>query len=456
MNQIRRSCFLKIHEFIVNANARLFETFLAASLISFFFSFAACEDDGANAIGLDGIDTGQLAGNVQTDTLYVEDLMRDTSFMDSVSTGSADRLYLGTIDNYDFRIAMKFFMPIDIESVTVKSAKLELISAASYGPPGTFTANVRAINKNWTQEDLRWNRLTGAGDIGDIIAQATITNTPASGTLITINMPRDTIQHWVWAINDTNRAKINRGVIIEFSGTGFVQQFYGANNLTLLGDPDTNVVPRLDITYEKYDPIEQILDPGHIHIVPVQLTNGRYSQGYSGYIFRDQSTPQQPNALTVGGGVPYHALMQFSASKIPANATINLATLVMKLDPAGNYLYSSGDSLLLQALRVESSDWQSGVLTTHNLDEAYINSISRYRNRLTDNLRDDSLTFNITRQFQDWSTFPLQNFGIRISHADEVIGNFRKIYRVRFVNNPLDRENSPKIIVHYTTVLPEN
>ena len=438
----------------MNSNVRSPDTSLAVLLIILFFSFMSCEDDGANAVGLNGIDTGALAGNIKTDTLYVEDIARDTSFMDSVTTSKTDRLYLGSIDNYDFRIAMRFTMPAEIESVIVTSAKLQLVSAASYGPPGTFTANVRAIKKDWTIDDLKWNRLTGAGDNGDIITQATITNTPESGTFITINMPRDTVQHWVWAINDTSRAKSNNGIIIEFSGAGFVQQFYGANIVTALGSLDTNVVPRLDVAYQKFDPKTNQPNPGHLPIIPVSLSSGIYNQGFSGYIFQDRA-PQATNTLTVGGGVTYHALMQFSTTKIPTNATINLATLIMKLDPTGNYQVSSGDSLLFQALRVQSSDWNPGTLTPKSLDVLYIDPASRYRGRLTDNAKDDSLTFNITSQFQDWTTFPSQNFGLRISHADEVLGNFRRLYRVRFINNPLDRENSPKIIIYYTSP-PEN
>ena len=445
---------MNIHGFFMNAQTRSFEAFITIFLFVFLFSFAGCEDDGANAIGLAGIDTGELAGNIRTDTLSVDDIVRDTSFMDSTGTSSSDRLYLGSIDNYDFSIAMRFTMPAEIESVIVTSAKLQFITSASYGPAGTFTANVRAIKKVWTTDDLKWNRLTGAGDHGDIIAQATITNTPTSGTFITINLPKDTVQNWVWAINDTNRSKINNGIIIEFSGANFVQQFYGASVLTALGNLDTNVVPRLDIVYTKFDPVKLEVTQGHLPVVPINLPSGIYNQGFSGYIFQDRA-PQPPNTLTVGGGLPYHSLIQFSTAKIPTNATINLATLVMKLDPVYNYQFSTGDSLLLQALRVQSSDWVSGTLVPQRIDVLYIDPLSRFRNRLTDNLDDDSLKFNITRQMQDWVTFPSQNYGLQISHGDEVRGNFRKLYRARFINNPLDREHSPKIIIYYT-LPPEN
>lgn len=438
----------------MNADKRFFEVVATVSLIAFLFGFAACEDEGANAVGLDGIDTDGLAGNIKTDTLFVEHIVRDTSFMDSVTTGSSDRWYLGSVDNYDFRIAMRFTIPTEIESVTVTGVKLQLVSSAAYGVPGSFTANVHAFNKDWTLDDLRWNRLTGIGDYGDIIAQAVINHTSEAGNFMTIDLPKDTVQHWVWSLNDTNRAKLNNGIMIDFSGASFVQQFYGPNNLNAFGIPDTNIVPRLDISYQKFDPKTQQLTVDHVILTPVNTSNGYYTQGISGYIFQDRA-PQPANVLTVGGGVPYHSLMYFNTSKIPNNATINLATLIMKLDPSGNYQFSSGDSLLLQALRVGSSDWQSGTLTVSNLDRAFVDPLSRFRKRLTDNVEDDSLTFNISRQFQEWTTFPSQNFGVQISHADEIFGDFRKLYRVRFINNPSDRENSPKIIIFYT-LPPEN
>lgn len=445
---------MNIRRSFLNADKRFFEIFVTVFLVVFLFNLAACEDDGSNAVGLDGIDTGTLAGNIKTDTLFVEYLARDTSFMDSVTTGTSDRWYLGSLDNYDFRIAMRFTIPAEIESVIVKSVKLQLISSAAYGSPGSFTANIHAFKKNWTLDDLRWNRLSGAGDYGDVIAQGTINYTSDAGNFMTINIPKDTVQHWVWSLNDTNRAKLNNGLMIDFSGAGFAQQFYGPNNLNAFGIPDTNVVPRLDITYEKFDPKTKQLTEDHVILTPVNTPNGNYAQGISGFIFQDR-TPQPPNTMTVGGGVPYHSLMYFNTSKIPSNATINLATLIMKLDPSGNYQYSSGDSLLLQALRVGSSDWQSGALKVVSLDRAFVDPLSRFRQRLTDNVKDDSLTFNISRQFQEWTTFPSQNFGLQISHADEIFGNFRKLYRVRFINNPSDRENSPKIIIYYT-LPPEN
>ena len=445
---------MNIREPFVNVEKRFLEVFVTVSLIAFLFSFAACEDDGANSIGLEGIDTDGFAGNIKTDTLYVEDMVRDTSFMDSVTTGKSDRWYLGSVDNYDFRIAMRFTMPQEVESVTVTGATLQLVTSAAYGASGSFTANIHAFKKDWTLDDLRWNRLTGAGDYGDIIAQGTINHTAEAGNYMTINLPKDTIQHWVWSLNDTNRAKLNNGIMIDFSGANFVQQFYGPNNLNAFGIPDTNIVPRLDISYQKYDPVTQKITVDHVILTPVNTSNGYYTQGISGYVFQDRAL-QPANTLTVGGAVPYHSLMHFNTSKIPGNATINLATLIMKLDPSGNYQYSSGDSLLLQALRVNSLDWQSGTLAVANLDRAFVDPLSRYRKRLTDNVKDDSLTFNISRQFQEWVTFPSQNFGLQISHADEVFGNFNKLYRVRFINNPLDRENSPKIIIFYT-LPPEN
>ncbi len=430
------------------------EFIASIAILVLLFGLAACDDDGASDVGLGGIETGELSGNLKTDTLYVEDLARDTAFMDSVTTGQSDRWYLGSVDNYDFRIVMKFTIPTEIESVSVTSAKLKLITSGAYGASGSFTANVYAMKKNWTLEDLRWDRLTGAGDYGDLIAQTTISYTAEAGQFVTIDMPKDTVQHWIWSLNDTNRSKLNNGIMIDFSGAAFAQQFYGAYNLNAYGIPDTNIVPRLDITYQKFDPKNQQLTIDHVNLTPVNTANGYYSQGISGYIYRDRA-PQSAQALTVGGGVPYHSLLYFNTGKIPSTATINLAKLVMKLDPAGNYMYTPGDSLLLQSLRVSSLDWKAGSMSTLSFDQSFVNVLSRYRKRLTDNVRDDSLTFNITRQFQEWTTFPSQNHGLQISHADEVFGNFRRLYRVRLIRDALDRENSPKIIVFYT-LPPEN
>ena len=442
---------MNVYNFFAGGKRRFSESIVSIFLIVFLFGFASCEDDAANDVGLGGIETGELAGNLKTDTIYVEDLVRDTSFLDSVTTGRADRWYLGSVDNYDFRIAMKFTMPTEVESVTVTNAKLKLITSGAYGASGSFTARVYAMKKAWTLDDLKWDRLSGVGDYGDEIAQTTINYSTTAGNVVTIDIPKDTVQHWVWSLKDTARAKLNNGILIDFSGATFAQQFYGAYNITAFSLPDTNVVPRLDITYQKFDPKNNEITVDHVNLTPVNTPNGYYTQGISGFIYRDNA-PQPANTFTIGGGVPYHSLLYFNTSKIPATATINLAKLVLKRDPTpgADYRYTAGDSLMLQALRLTSLDWQAGLTSTSGFDQAYVNALSRYRKRLTDNVKDDSLTFNISRQLQDWITFPSQNYGLQISHADEVFGNFRRLYRLRVINNPSDRENSPKIIIFYS------
>lgn len=426
-------------------------------LFVFAYSLPTGCDSGDTDIGIEGFNSHGAAGTLHTDTLYADAITNYTSLMDSISTGGSDRLYLGSVDDYDFKIVMFFVFPSEIESVHVTGAQLKLTSTASYGSGGSFTAAIHPVQKSWNVGDLRWNRFDGAVDTSVIISQVSIANTPAAGTVFSFSDSalKDTVQNWIYAIRDTNRH--NYGIMIDVPlGAGFVQQFYSGNNTSGAGVPDTAIVPRLEFSYTRV--VNGEVNTGTLSITPVTLSNSfggnSYFGGSHGYLYRDRN-PQASNSLTVGSGVVYHALLKFNTDSIPASATINNAVLVMHLDPAGNYFYNANtDSVALQGIRVETqpADWKAGELTINGNDFSGILNSASYRSRLTDHIKgtDDTLRMSIGTQLQGWIGRPAGNAGLELFNADELSGNFRRLYRVRFINNPGDRDHSPKIIVYYT------
>ena len=415
--------------------------------------FLSCEDDGSTDVGLIGLNQSEAAGAVRADTLYIDQIVQQRSFMDSVNTSGADRWYVGKIDSYEFRSLMKFFFTADVESVTVQSANLKLVTTESYGGTGSLTINLHPIKKAWTAEDLRWNRFQENADFGDPVASTTITLPLAAGTTVIIPIPKDTVQHWIWAINDSNRAKLNNGLMMSFSsGANVVQQFYSSNVFTTANLPDTTKAAFLDVFYSKFNPVNQVLTVDHAFSIPTDL---RGNSGLSGYIYRDNS-PQSANTLTVGGGVPYRSLLKFNTSKIATNGTISNAELVMTLDQSGNYLFNQGDTLSLQALRVNEDvpDWKPGMVELNGTDLSRLFNDTKFSRRVTDDISDDTLRINITNLVHEWAINPSGNFGMQLFSANEPLNIYSHLFRVRFLSDSLDREKSPKIILTYT--LPPN
>jgi hypothetical protein len=412
-------------------------------------------DGGATDVGIEGFNSSGASGTLHTDTLYAEAISDSKSFMDSVSTGSTNRLYLGSVDGYDFKIVMKFVFPSDVDSVTVTGAQLVMTSSASYGSGGSLTARFHPVTRAWNVSDLRWSRFDDRVDTTTTYAQATITKAPATGTVFTFNIPVDTVQHWIYATTDTNRH--NYGFVIDAPvGAGFAQQFYSANN-TVGGQPDTTIVPRLKFTYIQIvngQPVSK-----QLFIAPVTIntaTGGStYSGGDHGYLYRDRN-PQPSHTITVGGGVVYHALLRFNVANIPASATISNAVLVMKVDPAYSYNYTANtDSIAIQAVRVETLpvDWNAGGLILNTADLASLSTSGLPHDHLTDNIKgtDDTLHLTIGTQMQTWVNRSSTNTGLELFSGNEHNGDFSKLYRVRFINDPVaDRDHSPKIILFYT------
>lgn len=417
--------------------------------------FIAC-DDAPSDVGLEGFDRDGATGEIKKDTLYVDDITNYTSFMDSVVTSGTNRLYLGSVDQYDFRILMRFFFANVDDSIRVTSAALEFVSSASYGSGGSFQANVHSITRDWSASDLKWDRFQEGRDYGASYTQTMITNTNSAGTLFSIPFPIDTVQNWVYATTDTNRH--NYGIMVDFpeGSAGFVQQFYSGQSLKSadIEHPESSTAPRLTFVYQKIDRDNGNITVDTIFIAPVIKTlddGNNYTGGIHGYIYRDRS-PQPSNVLTLGNGVVYHPMMRFDVGKIPATATISNAILIMRTDPAGNYNYTAGDSLEVQMTRVESSpdEWVPGNIEINATDYNLLLGSGTFRDRLTDNLNNDTIRLDITLQFQRWVVEPENNFGLQLINEDEFKGDFSRIYRTRIYYNSSDRENSPKIVIYYT------
>lgn len=431
--------------------------------IFFLVSLTSC-DDHLKDVGMEVIDRGTSTGTFKTDTLYAEDIARITSFVDSIPTYNSTRLYLGSVDNYDFRILMRFAFPSDyitdpsgelihLDSLIIIKARLQLVASDAFGSAGSINAHIHTVQTPWDELDLLWHKFQQGTDYSaNPIGTINFSKLNDKDSLdITLN--KDTVLQWVKARNDTStiNPKTNNGIIIDFdAGAPFTQQFYSGNNTVFTAGGTTidfDIVPRIEVEYVylrdkngdgDYEDPDDKNYRSTFFVSPVFIS-GVYNGGYHGYVYRDRN-PQALNSITVGGGVPYRSLIRFNTDKLPSDLTINSAVLVLKTDASGNYFRNSSDSINIQAMAstVDTGLWKPG----------YIEQTTT--NSRTDNIRDDTLKLNISSFVQDWATQPNHNNGLVLMNYNIFNGNFNPLYRVRFYNNPSDRDNSPKIIIYYT------
>ena len=192
----------------------------------FILTAVACEDN-PSSVGIEGIDASTFSGDILLDTLFADRVTDFTSFVDSTPTGGTQRLYIGQFDSYRFRIVMGFNIPSSLEGTSVVSAQLRLIASESIGSGGSLTVNLHEINKSWNSNLLLWHNF-GDGDIEPTFASFNVNNPMPIGGSSTVGIPPDLVQTWVDALTDT--LLTNDGILLDYEGSDFVQQYYSSNN----------------------------------------------------------------------------------------------------------------------------------------------------------------------------------------------------------------------------------
>ncbi len=418
----------------------------------FFWVLVSCEGR-LNDTGIDGLDPDITGGYLNKDTIFTASVTHYRSFMDSVSTGNAMRLYLGQSAGNQFRMIFYFYLPSTYDSVVVKQGvRFQLITSGSYGGSGSFTAGIHPVLRSWDESDVRWDRFAYGRDYGPAFAQFQVSASDTQKSVTTITIPRDTLQNWVWAISDTNRH--NYGILIDFPGdAGFVQQFYGCGVTVSASDitPDAAFAPQMVFHWQKTDSKGNITQDSTT-IYPVTLTSGfsRYYGGRQGFLYRE-SNPYPAGELWVGSGIPYHSFLRFATDSIPKGSTINQALLFMRIDTTAAG-WVTGKSRTLQTVRVttDPEDWSPGKIGLNETDSYLIDFTTDQNRWLTSTLSGDTVKFNITEQLQSWVSSPSLNKGLQIYSGSELKGDFNDIYRMKIRFNPADTERSPKIVIYYT------
>ncbi len=432
------------------------KNFFVLTFLFISFLFTACEGD-LNDTGIGGLDRDKTGGYLRKDTIHTESVTHVRSFMDSVYTGNAQRLYLGQTGGNAFRMIFYFSIGRSLDSVTVKQGvRFRLISAGSYGT-GNVTATVHPVLRDWTESDVRWNRFEFGRDFGPSIAQFQVSSSDTQKSVINITLPRDTVQNWVWAVSDTNRT--NFGILIDFQdGAPYTHQFYGGGVTVSSSDitPDASYAPQLIFHWQKFNTQGQLTQDSAT-IFPVTLSSGmnRFSGGRQGILYRE-TNPLPSDQLWIGSGIPYHSFIRFSTDSLPKASTISHALMILRIDTtAGDFNRSK--TRTIQTVRVETdpAEWAPGKIALDNIDSYLINFGASQNRWLTCTTSGDTLKFNITEQAQSWVSKPASNKGLQIFNGDELKGNFNDLYKLRIVNDPADAERSPKIVIYYT-VPPES
>lgn len=331
----------------------------------------------------------------------------DTSYMASITNETGAYLYLGEAPLEQSRILFLFTgLP---DSGTVDSATVSLRPKRVIGPGnGILTASIHTLTGEWDAAETTWDTFD-AGLIGpEIVAKDIDTATFTDTTSITFVLPPATVQSWI----DSETADQNYGIILTSSPAPFLIEFYSSS----LDNED--VTRPLLIVYLTMDTTKTFAA-----LYP-------YSDTFIA------TTQQEPSAdrLFVENGTALRTFLTFDIDSIPADATINMARMILYADTtmsSPNHTESFG----VQANPVTESNWIIPDIPYETTTYG------------TGSFTADSLIINITSIVQTWTFGAKPNEGLVIRGSNEN----GTLYRRAFFSTTADPLLKPKLEIYYTS-----
>lgn len=316
--------------------------FLFAALFMFSCS------DAPTSIGLDLLNNDFIKViNTNSDSLGLSQY--SYSFHKEISLASSSRLLIGKKDNLEASILMRFFVSLsdtlkqDIidNQINVSSAVMELIQDYEFGNESEpFDFAVHKINSDWGSE-FTADSLSNLSYDGEDVSLAKEIND--SVTSVTIS--NQLIESWLMGAADTS-LNTNKGIYLKSHlGTGKVLG-YTAFNTSLINIPVVKVVIDKPDVYTDTLNLPAILDLSVIDGRPPQVSTGN---------------------LVIQSGYVFNSKLVFDISKIPDNAIINDAELVLTLDTAETVTGSSYSNTIYAFYLVDSTNTDSLTSLVSNL-----------------------------------------------------------------------------------------
>lgn len=265
-----------------------------------------------------GLDLTDLTERGKIRSTVLDSIELEVSFSKIAATGESKFLSLGSFDNIETQILLRFeSIP---ESIRVDTAAIILFTHAIIGEKsGSFTAHVHQILTDWDELTVTDTTFANSFDQENILGSAeifpTVGDTSANDS-VRIEFDAQLVNAWI----DSTVA--NQGILINFSNSGFIKEFFSRDN--------NDNRPQLELHFTK---------------------NGLESDTTlmataDAFLVRSLMDPP-PGPLYVGNAILHQSVIKFNLFNIPKEATINRAVLQLNVQSANSLLKEEGIKLTL-------------------------------------------------------------------------------------------------------------
>ena len=337
----------------------------------------------------------------------------DTFYQTPVYSYLSSYLHLGGYNGNMSRSLIKFSM-IDVpDTITVDSAIVTLYVNNVLGSAELpFIPTVRQITGSWETSEITWDNFESSNITENAL---TFTETLADTDSVLFTLPPTLIQSWI----DTTDQTENNGILLTYTSldTGSLVQYYSSNAYEA-------VYPKLTLFYME-DTTQMVKD-----VFPAKDT----------YISNSQQTPDK-DRLWIANSIAFRSLLYFNIDTIPANATINKATLILHADTSQSFP-NNDNPFDVDCFPISDTSWS---IPQVSVDSSFFAS-GEIWGTLEENT--DILRMNITKIVEFWIYEILDvNAGILLSGKFEEDNTLQRA----FYSTTADSALRPYLEIFYST-----
>jgi hypothetical protein len=351
------------------------------------------------------------------DSTGIETIDFAATFTDTVTPSGllSASLLLGSFDNVETRMLIRFESFPD--SVTVTNASMIFITnkiTGSKDAKTSFQATVHRVTAEWDESKVTDENFQNAFD-GSVLATAEILSIVADTVRFNFN-PEGVQLVNGWA--DTTDAVENFGVLVDFSGSTFVKDFFARSSL--VGQPF------LEIEFTNPD---------------AQIDTMRVTPAADAFLARRLFEPT-PGPLYVDHLFTRHSVVKFDLSDLPRESTVNRATMNLTLD-LDRSLVAGPFTLQIQRLKKSFTSLSPDSLEVDN-ELFVIADVTANTRSIT--IPSELYRSAFGRMIQDWITERVPNHGFIFRSA--LPGS--NIGRLAFVSAEMDSARAPKLSIDFS------
>jgi hypothetical protein len=313
---------------------------------------------------------------------------------------------IGSYKGANSAIVVKFESVSEaIASGTVQDALLIFSPAGmvSGDSTGSYEVNAHKVTVAWSTENVDPDAILSSYD-----AQIAGTATFAKQSLLndTLKISTEVVQGWV------DNTTANQGLLLLSQDPKDIHIYFS---------DETVIGPQLKVTYTANDSTKEVTlsDSDASSVVDWEV-------GFE--------LPE--DRLSVATGLASSVFLKFDFPEIPANSTINHASVTLQVDTSASIFPSTSSQFQLVRMFANTADWAN---SPEDVDSSRV-GISTYSNSIR-------LEMDISSSIQSMATDRIENFGFRMTPINPNQSLFRTVF---FSSSVADSSLIPRAEVFYT------